>query len=65
MAATPFLQGYSKDGTNSNVVDPQDFCPVQTPQGLRVYFILYNSGSATNQIIPETAVYSCINPSIK
>jgi hypothetical protein len=64
MAATPFLQGYSKDGTNSNVVDPQDFCPVQTPQGLRVYFILYNSGS-TNQIIPETAVYSCINLSIK
>jgi hypothetical protein len=64
MAASPFLQGYSKDGTNSNVVDPQDFCPVQTPQGLRVYFILYNSGSS-DQIIPETAIYSCINTSIK
>jgi hypothetical protein len=64
IAALPFLQGYSKDGTNANVVDPQDFCPVQTPQGLRVYFILYNSGG-TNQVIPETAIYSCINPSIK
>jgi hypothetical protein len=64
MAASPYLQGYSKDGTNTNVVDPQDFCPVQTPQGLRVYFILYNSGGSS-QIIPETALYSVINTSIK
>ncbi len=65
IAASPYLQGYTKDGTLANQVDPQDFCPVQTPQGLRVYFILYNSGSTTNMIIPETAIYSCINPSIK
>jgi hypothetical protein len=65
IASSPFLQGYSKDGTLSNQVDPQDFCPVQTPQGLRIYFILYNSGSSTNMIIPETALYSCINTSIK
>jgi hypothetical protein len=64
MAASPYLQGYSKDGTNTNVVDPQDFCPVQTPQGLRVYFILYNSGGSS-QTIPETALYSVINTSIK
>jgi hypothetical protein len=64
MAPSPYLQGYSKDGTLTNQVDPQDFCPVQTPQGLRVYFILYNSGG-TNMIIPETALYSCINTSIK
>jgi hypothetical protein len=65
IAASPYLQGYSKDGTLTNQVDPQDFCPVQTPQGLRVYFILYNSGSTANQIIPETALYSMINTSIK
>jgi hypothetical protein len=64
IAAAPYVQGYSKDGTLANQVDPQDFCPVQTPQGLRVYFILYNSGS-TNQVIPETALYSVINTSIK
>ena len=34
---------------------------VQTPEGLRVYFILYNAG----QVIPETALYSVINTSIK
>jgi hypothetical protein len=65
IASSPYVRGYSKDGTNANVVDPQDFCPVQTPQGLRVYFILYNSGSSTNQVIPETALYSVINPAIK
>lgn len=65
IASSPYVRGYSKDGTLANQVDPQDFCPVQTPQGLRVYFILYNSGSATNQVIPETAIYSCINTSIK
>jgi hypothetical protein len=64
MATSPFLEGYSKDATSTNVVDPQDFCPVQTPQGLRVYFILCNSGSS-NQIIAETAIYSVINTSIK
>jgi hypothetical protein len=65
IASSPYVQGYSKDGTLTNQVDPQDFCPVQTPQGLRVYFILYNSGSTTNQIIPETAIYSVINTAIK
>ncbi|MBP7707673.1 MAG: hypothetical protein KA243_10580 [Candidatus Aminicenantes bacterium] len=64
IAASPYVRGYSKDGTLSNQVDPQDFCPVQTPQGLRVYFILYNSGSSS-QIIPETALYSVINMSIR
>ncbi len=39
----------------------EDFTVVQTPQGLRVYFILYNAGEA----IPETALYSVINTSIK
>jgi len=34
---------------------------VQTPQGLRVYFILYNGG----KVIPETALYSVISTSIK
>lgn len=61
IAASPFVEGYSKDGTLANQVEPEDFCPVQTPQGLRVYFILYNAG----QIIPETAIYSVINTSIK
>ena len=61
IASSPFVQGYSKDGTLANQVEPEDFCPVQTPQGLRVYFILYNAGA----VIPETALYSCINPSIK
>lgn len=64
ISPSPYVRGYSKDGTLANQVDPQDFCPVQTPQGLRVYFILYNSGS-TNQVIPETALYSVINTSIK
>lgn len=64
IAAAPYVRGYSKDGTLANQVDPQDFCPVQTPLGLRVYFILYNSGSS-DQIIPETALYSVINTSIK
>lgn len=64
IASSPYVQGYSKDGTLTNQVDPQDFCPVQTPQGLRVYFVLYNSGG-TSQIIPETAIYSVINTSIK
>ena len=62
IAPSPFVQGYSKDGTMANSVDPQDFCPVQTPQGLRVYFILYGSGGAA---ISETAIYSAINTSIK
>ena len=63
IAAVPFVQGYSKDGTTSNSVHPEDFTVVQTTQGLRVYFVLYGSGS--NGIIPETALYSVINSSIK
>ncbi|TFG58734.1 MAG: hypothetical protein E4H35_00010 [Candidatus Aminicenantes bacterium] len=65
IASSPYVQGYTKDGTLTNQVDPQDFCPVQTPEGLRVYFVLYNSGNPTNQVIPETAIYSVINTSIK
>jgi hypothetical protein len=61
LAPSPFVAGYSKDGTLTNQVEPEDFAVVQTPQGLRVYFILYNSG----RIIPETALYSVINTSIK
>ena len=61
LAASPFVAGYSKDGTVTNQVEPEDFTVVQTPQGLRVYFILYNAG----QVIPETALYSVINTSIK
>ena len=59
--ASPFVQGYSKDGTVANSVEPEDFTVVQTPGGLRVYFILYNAG----KVIPETALYSVINTSIK
>jgi hypothetical protein len=59
--STPFVRDYSKDGTLTNQVGPEDFTVVQTPQGLRVYFILYNAG----KIIPETALYSIINTSIK
>jgi len=59
--ASPFVQGYSKDGTVANSVEPEDFTVVQTPDGLRVYFILYNAG----KVIPETALYSVINKSIK
>ena len=59
--AAPFVQGYSKDGTLQNQVEPEDFTVVQTPEGLRVYFILYNAG----KVIPETALYSVINKSIK
>jgi hypothetical protein len=65
LAASPFVQGYSKDETLNNQVDPQDFAPVQTPSGLRVYFILYNSGNGSNPVIPETAIYSVINTSLK
>ncbi len=61
LASSPFVAGYSKDGTLTNQVEPEDFTVVQTPQGLRVYFILYNAG----QNIPETALYSVINTSIK
>ncbi len=45
----------------STMVGPQDHTVVQTPQGLRVYFILYGPGG----IVPETALYSVINTSIK
>jgi hypothetical protein len=62
IASSPFVQGYSKDGTMNTWVHPEDFTVVQTSQGLRVYFILYGGGSA---IIPETALYSVINTSIK
>jgi hypothetical protein len=62
IASSPFVQGYSKDGTMATWVHPEDFTAVQTPQGLRVYFILYGGSSA---IIPETALYSVINTSIK
>lgn len=62
IASSPFVQGYSKDGTVSNMVGPEDHSVVQTPQGLRVYFILYGSGGGP---IPETALYSVINTSIK
>ena len=61
IASSPFVQGYSKDGTLANQVEPEDFTVVQTPEGLRVYFILYNAG----KFIPETALYSVINTSIK
>jgi hypothetical protein len=61
IASSPFVSGYSKDGTLTNQVEPEDFTVVQTPEGLRVYFILYNAG----QVIPETALYSVINTSIK
>ena len=62
IASSPFIQGYSQDGTMNTWVHPEDFTVVQTPQGLRVYFILYGNRSA---IIPETALYSVINTSIK
>ena len=62
IASLPFVQGYSKDGTMATWVHPEDFTVVQTPEGLRVYFILYGGGSA---VIPETALYSVINTSIK
>jgi hypothetical protein len=62
VASSPYVQGYSKDGTMNTWVHPEDFTVVQTPEGLRVYFILYGGGSA---IIPETALYSVINKSIK
>jgi hypothetical protein len=61
IAAPPFVQGYSKHGTLTNQVELEDFTVVQTPEGLRVYFILYNAG----QVIPEAALYSVINTSIK
>jgi hypothetical protein len=61
IAQTPFIRGYSKDGTLSNSVGPSDFSVVQTPQGLRVYFVLYGNSTSS----PETALYSVINPSIK
>jgi hypothetical protein len=62
VAASPFAQGYSKNGTMSTWIGPQDFSVVQTPQGLRVYFILYG---ASGGVVPETALYSVINTSIK
>jgi hypothetical protein len=62
IAAAPFVQGYSQDGSLSTWVHPEDFTAVQTPQGLRVYFIVYGGGST---IIPETALYSVINTSIR
>lgn len=61
VSATPFVQGYSKDGTMNTFIGPQDHTVVQTPQSLRVYFILYG----TNGIVSETALYSVINTSIK
>jgi len=45
IAASLFIQGYSKDGTMAAWVHPEDFSVVQTPQGLRVYFILYGGSS--------------------
>ena len=62
IASSPFVQGYSQDGTMNTWVHPEDFTVVQTPQGLRVYFILYGNRSS---VIPETALYSVINTSIK
>jgi hypothetical protein len=62
IASSPFVQGYSKDGTMNTWVHPEDFTVVQTPQGLRVYFILYGGGSG---VIAETGLYSVINTSIK
>jgi len=62
IASSPLVQGYSKDGTMATWVHPEDFTVVQTPEGLRVYFILYGGSSA---IIPETALYGVINTSIK
>jgi hypothetical protein len=61
IASSPFVQDYSKDGTRQNSIHPEDFTVVQTPEGLRVYFILYGAGG----IVPETALYSVINKSIK
>jgi hypothetical protein len=61
MAALPVVQGYSKDGTMENSIHPDDYTVVQAAEGLRVYFILYGS----NGIVPETALYSVINKSIK
>jgi hypothetical protein len=60
-ASLPVVQGYSKDGTRDNSVHPEDYVVVQAPEGLRVYFILYGS----NGVVPETALYSVINKSIK
>lgn len=60
MAASPFVRGYSKDGTTAHYVHPDDFVVVQAPEGLRVYFVLY-----TNTVVPETALYSVLNTSIK
>jgi hypothetical protein len=61
IAASPFVQGYSKDGTMNTWVHPEDHTVVQTPQGLRVYFILYGPSGP----VSETALYSVINTSIK
>ncbi|MBP1660870.1 MAG: hypothetical protein H6P95_2062 [Candidatus Aminicenantes bacterium] len=58
---SPFIQGYSKDGTMNTWIHPEDFTVVQTPQGLRLYFILYGP----NGPVTETALYSVINTSIK
>jgi hypothetical protein len=60
IAPSPFIRGYSKDGTFSNSVNPDDFLVIQTPAGLRVYFMLY-----ANTLDAETALYSAINAAIK
>ncbi len=57
--ATPVIEGYTKPDNTG--VDAEDFCLIQTPDGLRVYFALFNAGAT----IPETAIYSIINSSIK
>jgi hypothetical protein len=61
MPSLPVVQGYSKDGTMDNSVHPEDYTVVQTPEGLRIYFILYGAG----KVVPETALYSVINKSIR
>lgn len=61
IAGAPLVQGYSKNGTMQTWIHPEDFSVVQTPQGLRIYFILYGPGG----VVTETALYSCINTSIK
>jgi hypothetical protein len=65
-SATPIVEGYlMADTYHGNVsdpgVDPEDFSPLQTPNGIRIYFALYDKG----KVIPESGIYSVINTSIR
>jgi hypothetical protein len=66
VGATPIVEGYLKADTyHGNVsdpgVDPEDLSPLQTPNGIRIYFALYDKG----KVIPESGIYSVLNTSIR